>query len=161
MEAHKPKYLIMYNKVSHFSEKNDEQVGLSSPESTHVDCPTMDDRCESSLKSSGRLNRETNVFIKFNEKQNYNGTYTPVNTLQEAAKFIGLTIEMDEEQSYVVSLKTNNNGNEFIAAYCSIEKNKCNGYSLEEVEQEVYTEEFFKNKLTYKNLNFYKSINTK
>lgn len=91
----------------------------------------------------------------------YNGTYTPVNTLQEAAKFIGLTIEMDEEQSYVVSLKTNNNGNEFIAAYCSIEKNKRNGYSLEEVEQEVYTEEFFKNKLTYKNLNFYKSINTK
>lgn len=41
-----------------------EQIGLSSPEFTHVDCPTMDDRCESSLKSSGRLNRETNVFIK-------------------------------------------------------------------------------------------------
>ena len=39
-----------------------ENIGLSSPEFTHVDCPTVDDRCSYNLKSSGRLNREKNVF---------------------------------------------------------------------------------------------------
>lgn len=39
-----------------------ENIGLSSPEFTHVDCPTVDDRCSHNLKSSGRLNREKNVF---------------------------------------------------------------------------------------------------
>ena len=39
-----------------------ENIGLSSPEFTHVDCPTVDDRCSYNLKSSGRLNREKHVF---------------------------------------------------------------------------------------------------
>ena len=39
-----------------------ENIGLSSPEFTHVDFPTVDDRCSYNLKSSGRLNREKNVF---------------------------------------------------------------------------------------------------
>lgn len=37
------------------------KVGLSSPELTHVDCPPVDDRGVSLLRSSDRLNREKNV----------------------------------------------------------------------------------------------------
>ena len=37
-------------------------IGLSSPEFTLVDCPTMDDKREISLKSSGRLKQEKNEF---------------------------------------------------------------------------------------------------
>ena len=35
-------------------------IGSSTTESTLVDCPTVDDRCESNLKSSGRLKQEVN-----------------------------------------------------------------------------------------------------
>ena len=40
-------------------------IGLSSPEFTHVECPTMDDKESSPLKSSGTLNRENHVKCEF------------------------------------------------------------------------------------------------
>lgn len=42
------------------------QVGSRTTELTLVDCPTVDDRCESNLKSSGRLKQERKTnFIRF------------------------------------------------------------------------------------------------
>lgn len=47
---------IMGNRVPHSISK----IGCSTPESTLVDYPTADDRCESNLKNCGRLKQEVN-----------------------------------------------------------------------------------------------------
>ena len=46
--------------------KEPRKIGLSSPEFTSVDCPTMDDRLSDEvLKSSGRLKQEKNDIHTF------------------------------------------------------------------------------------------------
>ena len=46
--------------------KEPRKIGLSSPEFTPVDCPTMDDRLsDEALKSSGRRKQEKNDIHKF------------------------------------------------------------------------------------------------
>ena len=46
--------------------KEPRKIGLSSPEFTPVDCPTMDDRLSDEvLKSSGRLKQEKNDIHTF------------------------------------------------------------------------------------------------
>ena len=52
-----------YNAALNILDEGLRIIGLSSPESTLVDYPTMDDRLSNEvLKSSGRLKQETNVF---------------------------------------------------------------------------------------------------
>ena len=54
-----------YNAARNILEEGQRIIGLGSPEFTLVDCPTMDDRLETNLKSSDRLKQEKNGFIAF------------------------------------------------------------------------------------------------
>ena len=52
-----------YNAALNILDEGLRIIGLSSPEFTPADCPTMDDRLSNKgLKSSDRLNQEKNVF---------------------------------------------------------------------------------------------------
>lgn len=55
-----------YNAALNILEEGMRIIGLSSPEFTPADCPTMDDRLgDKGLKSSGRMKQEKNDFIVF------------------------------------------------------------------------------------------------
>ena len=55
--------MVLY--ILRFFNEVKKKIGLSSPELTLVDYPTMDDRSEMNLKSSDRLKQEKNDFIDF------------------------------------------------------------------------------------------------
>lgn len=89
----------------------------------------------------------------------YESRYFEADVLEDFAYILGLKIVHNAEQgNYQVFINYGRDSQIEIACYSDIENNGNNGYSLEEINKEVFSERFFKEKLNYSNINLYKVV---
>lgn len=89
----------------------------------------------------------------------YEAKYFEADKLEDFAYLFGLKIVHNIKQGFFqVFINYGKNNQIEIACYSDIENQGNNGYTFEEVQQDVFTENFFKEKLNYKNINLYKII---
>lgn len=89
----------------------------------------------------------------------YASTYYEGDKLEDFAYILGLKIVHNiEEGNYQVFINYNKSNQTEIACYSDIESNGVNGYSYEEIQQGVFSEGFFRERLNYSNLHLYKLV---